>query len=204
MMRRTVLAAFLMLTPAIATAAPAAAAADDHNPLAFIRDLGHRAIEVLSQKASRSVRQARFRELFQQSFDEPVIARFVLGRYWRIASPTEQQEFQKLFEDYVVIAYAARLSDYGGQVFKVTGDQPDGDGYTVASEIVQPNGEPPLLIDWRLVNDNGALKISDVVVEGVSMAVTQRSEFASVIERNGGSVGGLLRLMREKTESAER
>jgi phospholipid transport system substrate-binding protein len=202
MMRRTVLAAFLMLTPTIAPTAPAAAA--DRDPVVFIRDLGHRAIEVLSQKASRRVRQARFRELFQENFDEPVIARFVLGRYWRVATPAEQQEFQKLFEDYVVVAYAARLSDYGGEVFKVTGDQPDDTGFIVASEIVRPNGEPPLKIDWRLVTDDGALKIADVVVEGVSMAVTQRSEFTSVITRNGGSVAGLLQLMREKTESAER
>jgi phospholipid transport system substrate-binding protein len=132
------------------------------------------------------------------------VARFVLGRYWRVATPAEQQQFQKLFEDYVVFAYAARLSDYGGEIFKVTGDQPDGDGYIVASQIVRQNGEPPLKIDWRLINDNGALKISDVVVEGVSMAVTQRSEFASVIARNGGSINGLLTLMREKTQSAER
>lgn len=202
MMRRCVLAAFLLLTATVATAAPTAAAEGD--PVAFVRELGRQALDVLSHKSSESVRQARFRELFQANFDEPVIARFVLGRYWRVATPAEQQQFQKLFEDYVVIAYAARLSDYGGEIFKVLGDQKDGDGYIVASQIVRPNGEPPLKIDWRLVSDNGALKISDVVVEGVSMAVTQRSEFASVIARNGGNVGGLLTLMREKTESAER
>ncbi|HVH75035.1 MAG TPA: ABC transporter substrate-binding protein [Stellaceae bacterium] len=186
----------------MATAAPVVAGESD--PVAFIRELGHQALDVLSHKVSRSVRQARFRELFQANFDEPVIARFVLGRYWRIATPTEQQQFEKLFEDYVVIAYAARLSDFGGEIFKVVGDQPDGHGFIVASEIVRPNGEPPLKINWRLVDNNGALKIADVVIEGVSMAVTQRSEFASVIARNGGNVAGLLALMREKTESAER
>ncbi|HEV2303224.1 MAG TPA: ABC transporter substrate-binding protein [Stellaceae bacterium] len=202
MMRRCVLAAFLLLTATTAAAAPTAAA--ERDPAAFVRELGRQALDVLSHKASRSVRQARFRELFQANFDEPVIARFVLGRYWRVATPTEQRQFQKLFEDYVVIAYAARLSNYGGEVFKVIGDQRDGNGFVVASEIARPNGDPPLRIDWRLVSDNGALKIADVVVEGVSMAVTQRSEFASVIARNGGSVGGLLTLMREKTESAQR
>jgi phospholipid transport system substrate-binding protein len=202
MMRRCVLAVLLLLTAPMATAAPAVAG--DSDPVAFIRELGHQALDVLSHKASRSVRQARFRELFQANFDEPVIARFVLGRYWRIATPAEQQQFQKLFEDYVVIAYAARLSNFGGEIFKVLGDQPDGHGFIVASEIVRPNGEPPLKINWRLVDNNGALKIADVVIEGVSMAVTQRSEFASVIARNGGNVAGLLALMREKTESAER
>ena len=201
MLRRSALAALLLLAATLAASAPAAAGESD--PAAFIRQLGHQALDVLSRKATQSARQARFRELFQANFDEPVIARFVLGRYWRVATPGEQQEFQKLFEDYVVIAYAARLSDYGGEVFKVVGQQSDGNGFVVASEIVRPSGEPPLRIDWRLINDNGALKIADVVVGGVSMAVTQRSEFASVIARNGGSVGGLLALMRQKTASAE-
>jgi hypothetical protein len=53
-----------------------------------------------------------------------------------------------------------------------------------------------------LVNDNGAYKINDVIIEGISMAVTQRSEFASVVQRNGGQVRGLIVLMREKTASA--
>ena len=57
-------------------------------------------------------------------------------------------------------------------------------------------------IDWRLVPDNGTYKISDVIVEGVSMAVTQRSEFASVVQRNGGQLRGLIAMMREKTASA--
>jgi len=59
-------------------------------------------------------------------------------------------------------------------------------------------------IDWRLVAENGTYKISDVIVEGISMMVTQRSEFASVVQRNGGQVRGLIAMMREKTASAAR
>ena len=59
-------------------------------------------------------------------------------------------------------------------------------------------------LDWRLVTDNGAYKISDIIVEGVSMMVTQRSEFASVVQRNGGQVRGLIAMMRERTASAAR
>ena len=57
-------------------------------------------------------------------------------------------------------------------------------------------------IDWRLVADNGAYKVNDMIVEGISMAVTQRSEFASVVQRNGGQIRGLIAMMREKTASA--
>jgi phospholipid transport system substrate-binding protein len=57
-------------------------------------------------------------------------------------------------------------------------------------------------LDWRLVAENGTYKISDVIVEGISMMVTQRSEFASVVQRNGGQVRGLIAMMRERTASA--
>jgi phospholipid transport system substrate-binding protein len=68
--------------------------------------------------------------------------------------------------------------------------------------VISPGSTSPLRIDWRLVNDNHGYKINDVIVEGVSMAVTQRSEFASIIQRNGGQVHGLIAMMREKTASA--
>ena len=74
----------------------------------------------------------------------------------------------------------------------------------VQSRIAQPNGAPPLKVDWRVGKSAKGYKINDVVVEGVSMAVTQRQEFASVIQRNGGQIDALLKLLREKTgQSAE-
>ena len=127
---------------------------------------------------------------------------FVLGRYWRNASEEEQKEFVKLFEGYVVYVYTARLSNFGGQAFKVRGSRSDGDGVIVSTEIISPGNTSPLRIDWRLVRDNGTYKINDVIVEGISMMVTQRSEFASVVQRHGGQVRGLLAMMREKTASA--
>ncbi len=157
---------------------------------------------MLNNKSDPEVRQARFRELFHADFDCPGIARFVLGRYWRNASEEEQQEFVKLFENYVVFVYTARLSNFGGQTFKVRGSRSDGDGVIVSTEIFNPGNSSPLRIDWRLVTDNGVYKINDVIVEGISMMVTQRSEFASVVQRHGGHLRGLLTMMREKTALA--
>ena len=84
----------------------------------------------------------------------------------------------------------------------MTGSRAAPDGSLVSSEIVRPNGAPPAKVDWLLTEHDGAYKISDVIVEGVSMAVTQRSEFASVIQRHGGQVEGLITALRQKTESA--
>ena len=197
MTRRSLATALMILFASPAMSVGSTNAATD--PSAFIDELGRRALDVLSNRVSPEVRQARFRELFRQSFDGPRIARFVLGRYWQTASEPERREFMKLFEDYVVFAYSSRLSEYGGELFRVGGSRADGDAVIVASEIVRPGGNQPLKVDWRLNNENGALKIADVIVDGISMAVTQRSEFAAVIQRNGGQVEGLLTLMREKT-----
>ena len=86
--------------------------------------------------------------------------------------------------------------------FKIRGSRSDGDGVIVSTDVISSGSTSPLRMDWRLVNDNGAYKINDVIIEGISMAVTQRSEFASVVQRNGGQVRGLIVLMREKTASA--
>jgi phospholipid transport system substrate-binding protein len=194
----------LIALPLAIAVAPAAAAPDmpDAKAAAFMNELWNRALELLNKKAPAAERQARFRELFHKDFDSPGIARFVLGRYWRTASPEEQKEFLKLFEDYVVYVYTARLSDFEGEQFKITGAHTDQDSVLVSTDVLTPGAPQPLKVDWRLVSDDGAYKISDVIVDGVSMLVTQRSEFASVIQRHGGQVQGLIDLMREKTASA--
>jgi phospholipid transport system substrate-binding protein len=200
MMRRSLLTSLFVLVAVAALAAPPPVNPAD--AVAFMNRLWDRAVEVLNNKADPAMRRERFRQLFHADFDTPGIARFVLGRYWRNASEEEQHEFVTLFEDYIVFVYTARLGNFGGEAIKVRGSRSDGDAVIVSTDIVNPGSTSPLRIDWRLVADNGTYKINDVIVEGVSMLVTQRSEFASVVQRNGGQVRGLLSMMREKTASA--
>jgi phospholipid transport system substrate-binding protein len=197
MLRRSVLIAALMfLVGSLVPAIPAAAAAD---PAAMISNLGRRALEVLGKDATQAQRVARFRELLREDFDVPGIGRFVLGRYWNQASEEQRAEFVKLFEDYIAMAYATRLAEYTGETLKVTGSRPEADGAIVSSQILRPAGAAPVKVDWRLTGRDGNYKISDVSVDGISMAVTQRSEFASVIQHNGGQVQGLITMLRQKT-----
>lgn len=200
MVRRSFLIAGLMLfAGSSANGVPAAAAAD---PAALISSLGSQALEVLGKGTPQSQRVARFRELLREDFDVPAIARFVLGRYWNVATEEQRAEFVRLFEDYIALAYSTRLAEYAGETFKVMSSRPDADGAIVQSQILRPAGQAPIKVDWRLVGRNGAYKISDVSVDGISMAVTQRSEFASVIQHNGGQVEGLIALLRQKTEGS--
>ena len=199
MLRRWFVVGATVVIAGLLIAARPAAAAD---PAAVITDLGNQALQVLGKNVDPNQRVVRFRQLFSQDFDVPGIARFVLGRYWRIATPAQQQEFIRLFTSYIALAYSNRLAEYSGETLKVTGSRAAPDGSVVSTEIVRPNGAPPARVDWLLTQHDGAYKISDVIVEGVSMAVTQRSEFASVIQRNGGQVQGLITALRQKTEAA--
>jgi phospholipid transport system substrate-binding protein len=198
MTRRSILtAAFVLIAAALAPAALAAA-----DPAAVINNLGNRALEVLGKSATPAQKAARFQELFREDFDVPGIARFMLGRYWKTATPEQQQEFVKLFEDYIALVYSAQLSAYSGETLKVTGSRPGPEGAIVASEIVRPTGGSPVKVEWHLTDRNGTYKINDVAVDGISMAVTQRSEFAAVIQRSGGQVQGLITQLREKTTNS--
>jgi phospholipid transport system substrate-binding protein len=200
MMRRSLLTILFVLIATTTLAAPPLVNPAD--AVAFMNHLWNRAAELLNNKTDPAIRQARFRQLFHEDFDGAGIARFVLGRYWLSASGEEQQEFIKLFEDYVVFVYTARLANFGGETFKIRGSRSDGNGVIVSTDVISPGNASPLKMEWRLVSENGAYKVNDIIVEGVSMTATQRSEFASIVQRNGGQVRGLIALMREKSASA--
>ncbi len=183
-----------LFTAALLFAAPHRAAAQDAR--GFVTQLGEQAIQVMGPSVPMPQRIARFRVLFRDDFDVPGIGQFVLGRYWRTATPQEQQDFLGLFQEYIVRAYSTRLAEYGGEPFRVTGSRPSGGETVVTSEIVRSNGSP-IAVDWYLIG-RGPYKITDVYVGGVSMKVTERDEFASVIQRNGGRVDALLAQLRQK------
>jgi phospholipid transport system substrate-binding protein len=202
MMRFAARVVACLLAAAVVAAPAPSRAADD--AAGFISDLGQRTVQILAAKVPESEREAKFRTLFHEGFDVPAISRFVLGTYWRTASEEQRRAFITLFEIYVVHAYAVRFNEYSGQQLKVTAARTEGDdSHLVQSVIAQPSGAPPLRVDWRVSKSDKGYRINDVVVEGVSMAVTQRQEFSAVIQRNGGQVDALLKLLREKTGTTE-
>jgi phospholipid transport system substrate-binding protein len=189
---------------ALGTARGAVAAAPEQAK-AFINDMANDAITLMARKdLPGPERTQKFRDLFIRGFDVEAIGRFVLGRYWRDATEAEQGEYLKLFEDLIVATYAGRFSEYSGETLTVLDARPDDDRFVlVSSQINRSGGNPPIRLDWRIADSQGALRIVDVVVEGVSMSVTQRSEFASVIQRSGGKVQGLIAALREKTKTLQ-
>jgi phospholipid transport system substrate-binding protein len=194
----------IVLLVSFATLATQSAMAQDITKEAatFVESLGARAVEVASDKdLTESARNRRFHDMFVEGFDVPAIGRFVLGRSWHGATEAERAEFLKLFEDMVVKSYARRFADYKGERFAVDSSRSDGaDHAIVGMTVALPNADP-VRVEWRVsrvTDPPGKLKIADVVVEGVSMSVTQQQEFGSLIQRNGGQIGPLLTAMRER------
>jgi phospholipid transport system substrate-binding protein len=170
-------------------------------PEQFVATVGKRAIDSLTVKTiSDQERETRFRKILRESFDVPEIGKFVLGRYWRTATEPERTEYIRLFEEFIIQAYAKRFADYAGEQFKVGHlvASPDSDKL-VSSEIIQPHGQPAIRLVWRLRPEADDFKIVDVSVEGISMSVTQRDEFAAVIRSSSGKVSGLIDALKKKT-----
>ena len=166
----------------------------------FVSNLGAEAISTITApNLTEGERISRFRTLFVKGFDIPAIARFVLGRYWRTATPDQQQEFMRLFENMVVQTYAQRFKEYSGQQLKVTTAREEGEGRAiVSSQILQPSGGQPVRIDWRVAKVGSTDKVYDVIVEGVSMSVTEQQDFGAVIQRQGNGVDGLMAQLRDR------
>jgi phospholipid transport system substrate-binding protein len=209
MHRRT----FLATITAAAAAAPAAALAQSRAggsavPEAerHIGQLAERGIIALSaRETAQPERARRLRALLVQYFDVPTIARFVIGRYWRTASEAERQEYMTLFADMLAGLYAERFASYQGEQLRVTGSRTSAEGdIFVDSDLARPGQSQPAKVDWVLRRASDGLKIVDVRVAGVSMAITQRDECAAIIQGGGGRFSALLQTMRQRAGQAPR
>ena len=178
---------------------PSAVAKSQGRPLApgeatdLIKGLGDEAVAMLSNKSlsnDESIRQ--FRQLLNKRFALKGIARFVLGRYWRIADFPQRQRYLKLFEDYIVNSYAARFRNYDGEQFIVLGENVDNRGWAVVTTRIKRPGGDPIEVLWHLQERLGAVRIVDVMIEGISMSLTQRSDFAASVRTAGGDLDKFL------------
>jgi len=166
----------------------------------FIQSLGDRAIKIISNKQMPAdQRNTQFSQILNDSFDLRTIGRFVIGRTWNGATPDQQTEYMDLFKKLVIKNYGDRMTLYTGEGFQVIGTRPESDmDTTVLSQITHPDGSQPTTIDWRVREKDGKMGVIDVIVEGVSLSVTQRQEYAAVIQNNDGKIDGLLKIMRDQ------
>ncbi len=180
-------------------------AGTEHPASTFLDSVRERAIAGLTDTTrSDEEREALFRGLLNETFDIRSIGRFVVGRYWRKAEADDREAFLEAFEDAIVQRFLPLFSQYQGEQLIIGKAAPDRKNpkYTVVTSTYIDAQGREVKADWRLLQRDGDYKVFDVVVEGVSMAITLRSEYASVIKNRGG-LPGLVVLLREKLAKGE-
>ena len=165
----------------------------------FVENLGKQVVEKVSNiNLSESERIVNFRNLYLDAFDNYYISRFVLGRYWKRLDSNMRKQFVESFNDYIVTTYAPKFKGWEG-TFKATDSLLENNYYNVKMNVLNKDG-PTLKFMWKIYLDkNKNFKILDVNIDGVSMLVTQRAEFMSVIKNNPKGVIGLIEAMEKKT-----
>jgi phospholipid transport system substrate-binding protein len=195
--RRLVLAAAINFSLALPFGR-AFAAVNPGQAAAFIQATGNELVAAINTAASPAQRRQQVAGILRRTVDVEGVGRFILGRWWRVATPAEQQEYQRLFEESLIRNLASRFGEYQGVRFTVGRSQQNTEeDVMVSTTIVRPN-TAPFTLDWRVAEVNGQPKIVDVIAEGTSLRLTQRSEYSAVIQRNNGQVSALLTAMRQQ------
>ena len=173
-----------------------AIAADTDEASRMIAELADRTIAIVSkQDVPRAQRAQELRVVIDRGFDTKAIGRFVLGKAWKTADEAQREQFIAVFRDYTALSYARRFESYAGQKLEVTAARPMSDDENEKVRVLSQmggTGGPPVNVEWRVRHGSDGWRIYDVVVEGVSMVLTQRSEFAAVIDKNGGKLQPLI------------
>lgn len=182
---------------ALLLTSPARAQVDTARAAAFIQAAGDELVAAINNPGlSAAARHERVASILRRSVDIEAVGRFVLGRFWRVATPAEQHDYLRLFEASLIRNLAARFGEYQGVRFALGRTQSRTEDDALVSTVVTRPGSSPFNLDWRVSEVGGQPKIVDLIAEGTSLRLTQRSEYASVIQRGGGQVSALLTAMR--------
>jgi phospholipid transport system substrate-binding protein len=171
----------------------------------FVEKLGERAInELTPEDISDAVRVKRTRALLADTFDMPTIAKYVLGIYWRRATEAERSEFVELYQTVVAHSYSRMFKDYASEIFLVNKERPAPGGGVIVYGRITGLTDDPILVELFVKKVGNTFKTMDIKVAGVSMPLTHRKEYSSVIRRRSGKVSGLLSALRKKTSILEK
>lgn len=150
----------------------------------FVNSVAANVLEVIKTDKTEREKLAALEVIFADAVDIPYVGKFVLGRHWRSASAAQRTAYLAAYQPFVIKNYAGKLTRYSGQNYTLENARATGDDYTVTMEILDP-GNPSVFVDYRLREHAGSYKVVDIVVEGVSLVATQRSEFNSIVTRKG-------------------
>jgi phospholipid transport system substrate-binding protein len=169
------------------------------NPSDLINEIVDDASKVLSSDDPVESKIIKLNDIAERSVDIDGIGMYTLGKYRKSISEEEISKYQKLFKSYFLKSFSSRLVDYTDPKIDVVSEKKVSDNYTIVNSVLAANkGRPEVKIDWRIYTKNPDKPlIRDLMVEGLSLARTQKEEFNSVIQNNNGDINSLFKVLEE-------
>lgn len=197
-MKKNFLAAVAAVLMLVSGTANAEVNADE--ALKFVKDVTTEGIEeIINANVSQAEKDKRFAKLFNQALDLDFIGQFVLGRNWKTATPEQRKEFIAVYRQLNVSTWSKRFDEFKGKKFVFQGTSPSNSKgqIFVNSNVPMDQGEPAKVV-WRVREKNGSLKVVDIIIENVSLAITARNEYTAFIKNNPGGVDALIANLKTK------
>ncbi len=201
MARRFLLPAFVAVLVVIGGRFPAAAQTGEAS--LFIRDLIERGFAILqANENDAGGRAAGLRALMKETFDFPVIARFVLGKYWNEMSGKQRSDYVQLFTEHALGIYTSKAAAYRGEITVSVSEQPIDDKDVAVSALIRFPDDKLFPLAWRVRRSDYGYRVIDIMVAGVSIVRAHRSEFTSVIRNKG--LAGFIEALRTRVDERVR
>ena len=170
------------------------------NPRDFVNELVNDAITKLADKNLNKEQKSLFiKNIALENVDISALGLYTLGELRKSSNEIDISNYQKTFEKYFLKSLTSRLSDYSTSKFEILGDDKKSANYTIVnSKVIPDNGDPEIKIDWRIYTKNPEKPlIRDLIVEGLSLARTQKEEFASILNSNNNDINILIIKLKE-------
>ena len=164
-------------------------------PDVFVQSTVNKAAETLSSNASVEEKVQTLKDIAKETVDVRGIGFYSLGSHRKSLSKDQLNEYEKVFKEYFLKSFSSRLSEYSNPMIEVNSKKKINDNYTiVSSTLVATDTRPEVKIDWRIYTKNpDNLLIRDLIIEGLSLARTQKEEFSSIINSNDGKIEALIK-----------
>ena len=160
----------------------------------FVSNFADNAISILSNDSlDASQKNIQFTELVMSSIDMNLISKFVLSKYWKLATDDQKNAYLSAFKQYFISSYANKLDQYSGEKVIIVSSNAAKKFVIVKSNIVRDGTDTlKIELDWRLLTRDSQTKIIDLSIEGISLIIAQREEFQSFLANNDNSLDALI------------
>lgn len=196
MLRRTL----LLAAPAALLIRPAVAAIDSATAARFVDKVLGDVLAIVNAPGSPVQKRVKLQPMVDAHIDVAGIAQFCVGRFWRTATPAQQAEYVQLFHRVLMNNVLGRIGEYQGVTFVLGKSVAKEDSVAITTTLNRP-GNAPNQVDW-VIADIGGPKVIDVIAEGTSLRLTQRSDYLAFMGRNGNAIGPLIEALRQQAAAA--